>query len=135
MSRFFIYVLVGFFALISTVFARDLVEGIPDYVHEGTLVGTSTCDSGATKFSSYDVGDRGWGMTIAIDDKIRYYIFSPNPDSMSPITWTLVADASGNLKRISMQERNSNLKTEAPNLYALFTNTKNDCAHKKFSNQ
>jgi len=69
MNRVFIYWLIGFLSFISPAFAGDfLVEDrVPDYVNEGVLSGTFTCDSGATKFHSYEIDDRGypgWGMTI-----------------------------------------------------------------------
>jgi len=139
MNRVFIYGLIGFLGLVSPVFAGSFLveERIPDYVNEGTLTLTRTCDSGATQFHSYDINDRGylgWGMTIVVNDKIRYYIYSPNPNSMSPITWTFAVGGDGSLEEISRQERDANLKTETPNLYALLINAKNDCTHEKFSN-
>jgi len=139
MKRVFIYWLIGFLGLISPVFAGDFLveERIPDYVNEGVLTLTRTCDSGATKFHSYDINDRGYpglGMTIVINNKIRYYIYSPNPNSMSPITWTFAVGGDGSLEEISRHERDANLKTEAPNLYALLIETENDCTHEKFPN-
>ena len=133
MKRLFICGLVSFLGFVVPVFAGDLAQGIPDFVSEGILRGTSTCDSGATKFSSYHhVASRGRGMTIAVNGKVRYYIFSPNPDSMSPITWTFAVETSGGLKDISRQERDENLRTEAPNLHAIFFGRKNDCTHEIF---
>jgi hypothetical protein len=127
----------GLFATIgliwsSTAFAGELVEGVPNFVSEGTLVGTSTCDSGATVFSSYNVDNGGRGITITVNNNILYYIFSPNPDSMSPITWTFTVDDSGNLIGIPGQERDENLKTEAPQLHSLFHEKENDCVHQRF---
>jgi len=135
MIRAFIYGLFGLLGLVSPVFAGELVEGIPNYVNEGVLLKTITCDSGMTKYNRYDVGDRGKGVTIVIDKKARYYIFSPNPYSMSPITLTFVVNADGYMEEISRQKRNTNLEIETPNLYALLVKKeKNDCTHKIFKN-
>lgn len=136
MIRTFIYVLIGLFGFFSPVFAGNLPEGMPDYVDDKLLDGVLTCDSGVTKFSGYDMrksGKRGWGMTIVINNKTHYYIFTPNPKSMSPEVWTWVVDADGNLKKIPNKELYEDLKKEAPNLYARFMSAGNDCTLERFS--
>ena len=110
----------------------------PDFVKEGTLVGITTCDSGATKFSSYNGPNREGGvglyrgMIITIRDEVRCYIFSPNPNSMSPITSSFMRDEDGKLSNVTSDERDKLLKVEAPNLFALFYEQDNDAEHETF---
>ena len=119
----------------------------PDFEKDGKLLGVTTCDTGATQFKSYDgptieresVGIKYktklyTGMTISVKGKVLYYIFSPNPSSMSPITFSFRRGDDGKLTEISEGNRDSNLKRETPNLYALFDKRKNDCKTEKVKN-
>ena len=112
----------------------------PDFQKKGKLLGTTTCDVGSTQFKSYDgptveKTEAGFkyktklytGMTISVKGKVLYYIFSPNPNSMSPITFSFRRSNDGKLIEISQENRDNNLKKETPNLFALFEEKKNDC--------
>jgi len=106
-------------------------------VQEGRLVGIRTCDDGATRLSIYEGPDTDrdtgsyWGLTISINNEVRYYIFSPNPDSMSPITLSFLKDNDGKLRKVTSAERDKQLRIDAPNLYGYFYGKKNDCKYKK----
>lgn len=110
-----------------------------DFVNEGRLIGVTKCDKGATEFKSY-VGEMGCdqetpsyrGMTVSINGAVRYYIFSPNPNSMSPIVMNFEKSEDGNLREVSSKKRDEVIKAEAPNLYALFVGEENDGETERF---
>lgn len=107
----------------------------PDFMNEGTLGQITTCDGGATEYRSYDRDDDNdsyWGATISINGEVRYYIFSPNPYSMSPITFSFVKDEGGKLREITQDARDKLLRLNAPNLYAFLNEEDNDAEHETF---
>ncbi len=127
MTRIYAYIFAVFFFFPSSVFAVGFMGrvNILDLINGGTHIFTTTCDSGATKFDRFDVNG-GRRLTITVNGKILYYIFSPNPNSISPITWTFAAGAD-NLMPIPINERNEQFKKNTPNLYAYFGRKENDC--------
>ncbi len=115
--------------------------GSENFEKDGQLIEVITCDAGKTKFRTYEgptiekqFGEIKYkiksytGITISVNDKVLYYIFSPNPSSMSPMTFSYRKDSGGKLIELSMDDRNIRLKKEAPNLgHVLNEGKKGDC--------
>ena len=107
----------------------------PDFEKEGILLGTAVCDSGKAAFRTYEDPkkdkDNGvgsyLGMTISIDGVVRYYMFVPNPDSMSPVVLLFRKLNEGGFESISSKALDDRLVQEAPNLYAFSYERDSDC--------
>lgn len=119
-----------------------------DFENKGKFLGTTYCDAGSTQFKAYDgptVERQGagfkyttklyTGMTITVNaitlPRVLYYIYSPNPDSISAVTFTFKKNYFGRLKEISQEDRDNNLKKETPNLWALLEGGQSDCWYEK----
>ena len=112
----------------------ELVQELEmDLERDGELVKILTCDKDVTQFKEYKEKDNEGGvgpslvMTIAIKNVLRYYVFSPNPNSMSPITFSYAKNFNGKFRKISEGDRDANLSREAPNLFASGQFQDNDC--------
>jgi len=120
-----------------TIFATGDLPWGKNFEKPELLVGTLWCDARQTAFATYQ-GSRSskvrremefTGLTISISGKTKFHIYSPNPDSMSPITFSFFKDDNGSYKEISRGERDQRLSKEAPNLHAMFYGKKNDCVN------
>lgn len=130
-SQVFKFAILGLVAVVGAAIAIS-VQIIPPWGHEfekeELLTFVMRCDAGKAIFKEYR-GIRGknllekqsfTGMTISINGNTKYYVYSPNPDSMSPITWSFTKNY-GVYSAISMEERDSRVSKEAPNMGALLT--------------
>jgi len=77
-----------------------------------------TCDAGTSEFKSYmDTPQTFTGITIKWKGG-TFFVYSPNPDSMSPITYTYVKKVGGLLRsEVARHERDRIIRAEAPQLY------------------
>ncbi len=109
----------------------------PDFEKIDQLVSALSCDANKTLFKTYEgptiEKQSGYtkytytGITISVRGEVLYYIFSPNPDSLSPIMLSFRRENNRELKEISESERNARLKQEAPNLLAEMNGKRSDC--------
>lgn len=120
-----------------TTFATEKFPWGENFEKPELLAGTLWCDARQTAFATYlgavrspDGRDNEFvGITISIKGKTKFYIYSPNPDSMSPMTFSFSKSDDGSYKEISRGERDRLLSMEAPNLYAEFFGNENDCVN------
>ncbi len=74
------------------------------------------CDAGTSEYKSYlDTPHTFTGITIKWKGGM-FYVYSPNPNSMSPTTYTYTKSG-GRHNEVARQERDQILKAEAPQLY------------------
>jgi len=112
----------------SPVFAQTKLPWGENFEKEEFFVGTIWCDARQTAYRVYKGTDIAFtGITISIKGVMRFYVYSPNPDSMSPITFSYSKERDGSYREVSQGERNGLLSIEAPNLYALFHRQTHDC--------
>jgi len=75
------------------------------------------CDMGTSEYKSYlNVPHTYTGITMKFRGGV-FYVYSPNPDSMSPITFSYLKKNWGPLHEVSQGERDAILQVEAPQLY------------------
>lgn len=88
-----------------------------------------TCDAGTSEFKSYmDTPQTFTGITIKWKGG-TFFVYSPNPNSMSPITYTYVKKVGGLVRsEVTRHERDQTLMAEAPQLYeAMSTGSTESC--------
>jgi hypothetical protein len=110
-----------------------------DFEKNGTFTGALVCDAGHTRYTIYKgvaVASTGDDMekykpesymaaTVAINNKVVYYMYSPSPDLVIPDAYSYKKDEKGFLRQV--KEIDLELKEKTPNLYNKLNLLESDC--------
>ncbi|MDP2598812.1 MAG: hypothetical protein Q8P49_03215 [Candidatus Liptonbacteria bacterium] len=75
------------------------------------------CDAGTSEYKSYlNTPHTFTGMTIKVKGGM-YYMYSPNPNSMSPIVYSYIEKEPARFFEVTRSERDQAIGVAAPQLY------------------
>ena len=75
------------------------------------------CDVNTSEYKSYLNSPHTFtGMTIKIKGGM-YYMYSPNPNSMSPVVYSYIEKKPGRFFEVTQSERDEAIRVAAPQLY------------------
>lgn len=85
------------------------------------------CDAGTSEYKSYlDTPHTFTGITIKVKGGM-YYLYSPNPNSMSPVVYSYAEKAPRQYYEVTRSERDQVLRVAAPQLYQAMRGSKDGC--------